>query len=93
MVYQLMLVILLLVQMGDDLRATRREARSRMAFLRTPLVTSLLWSAVAVFVAAALVRTLDTVRGDGCSLRKMQQGEEPGEACMFWNTIISSGAA
>ncbi|MCA9715313.1 MAG: biopolymer transporter ExbD [Myxococcales bacterium] len=41
----------------------------------------------------ALVRTLDTVRGDGCSLRKMQQGEEPGEACMFWNTIISSGAA
>lgn len=57
MVYQLMLVILLLVQMGDDLRATRREARSRTAFLRTPLVTSLLWSALAVFVAAALVRT------------------------------------
>lgn len=56
MVYQLMLVILLLMQMGDDLRATRQEARSRAAFLRTPLVTSLLWSALAMFVAAALVR-------------------------------------
>lgn len=40
-----------------------------------------------------LVRTLDTLRGEGCKMRPIQAGEAPGEACMFWNTIITSGAA
>ncbi len=38
----------------------------------------------------ALVRTLDTLRGEGCKLRPVQAGEAPGEACMFWNPIITS---
>lgn len=57
MVFHLMLIVLLLVQIGDDLRATRRAVADRAAYLRTPLVRSLLWSGGALAMATLLVRT------------------------------------
>lgn len=57
MVFHLMLIVLLLVQVGDDLRATRRSVTDRAAYLRTPLVRSLIWSGAAVALAVLLVRS------------------------------------
>lgn len=37
-----------------------------------------------------LVRTLDTLRGDGCKLGGVQKGEEPGAQCLFFAPVIES---
>lgn len=56
MVYRVALIILLLMQVVDDLRATRLAVADRRAYLRTPLVRSLLRSGALLFAAAALAR-------------------------------------
>jgi biopolymer transport protein ExbD len=37
-----------------------------------------------------LIRTLDTLRGDGCKLAPVAQGEQPGAQCMFFSPVIES---
>ena len=37
-----------------------------------------------------LVRTLDTLRGDGCKLGGVRNGEQPGPQCMFYSPVIES---
>lgn len=37
-----------------------------------------------------LVRTLDTLRGDGCKLAGVQKGEQPGAQCLFFAPVIES---
>jgi biopolymer transport protein ExbD len=39
---------------------------------------------------AKLVQTLDTLRGDGCKLAPVRQGEQPGSQCLFFSSIIES---
>lgn len=37
-----------------------------------------------------LVRTLDTLRGDGCKLAGVRNGEMPSTQCMFYSPVIES---
>lgn len=37
-----------------------------------------------------LVRTLDTLRGDGCKLARVRMGEEPSSECLFFSPVIES---
>lgn len=39
---------------------------------------------------ATLVRTLDTLRGDGCKLAGMNVGEQPSAQCLFFSPVIES---
>lgn len=39
---------------------------------------------------AALVETLDTLRGAGCKLGGVARGEAPGDACLFYEVVIES---
>lgn len=39
---------------------------------------------------AKLVQTLDTLRGDGCKLAGVRNGEQPGPQCMFFAPVIES---
>jgi RsiW-degrading membrane proteinase PrsW (M82 family) len=62
MIFQAGLLILLLVQLSEDLRVTRRMAGGRAAFLRTPLVRSLLVCLAVIIVGRTI---LDTGVGAG----------------------------
>lgn len=55
MFFQGALLILLIAQLSDDLRVTRRGVPDRAAFLRTPIVRSLLLSGALVVLGKVLV--------------------------------------
>ncbi|MCC7502638.1 MAG: hypothetical protein IT229_08925, partial [Flavobacteriales bacterium] len=55
MFFQGALLILLIAQLSDDLRVTRRGVPDRAAFLRTPIMRSLLLSGALVVLGKVLV--------------------------------------
>ncbi|MBL8001861.1 MAG: PrsW family intramembrane metalloprotease [Flavobacteriales bacterium] len=79
MIFQAALLIVLLVQLSEDLRITRRLAGDRAAFLRTPLVRSLLVCVGAIVLGRTL---LDTGVGAGVLGR--------GKAMLFVLSTVAS---
>ncbi len=79
MIFQAALLIVLLVQLADDLRVTRRLAGDRAAFLRTPLVRGLLVCVGAIVVGRTI---LDTGVGAGLLDR--------GKATLFALSTVTS---